>query len=169
MRKDVHPRKTTAATGTVASGRAGTGAFAVFCLLALSACSSTLGPVDSDLQRIRAQRALWDAQEISSYTFETRRLCFCAFVGWLEVTVAADSVVSILPIDDPEAPEWATQDYPTINELFDILEDAVEREAVQIDMTWHESLGYPESFWIDYALNVADEELGHDVRLLTPN
>lgn len=139
-----------------------------FCGIAFSGCTSSLAPEDRELERIRAQRAIWSAQEISDYTFESRRVCFCAFVGWLEVTVRADTVESITAIDDPDVPAWALEDYPTVDGLFDILEDAVDRNAVQIDVTWHDTLGYPTTFFIDYALNIADEELGHDVRVLTP-
>ena len=137
-------------------------------LLTLAGCDSPFGVEGGDRERIRAQRAIWDAQQISDYTFESRRVCFCAFVGWLEVTVEADTILTVLAIDDVEVPQSAIADYPTIDELFDILTDAVDRDAVQIDVTWHETMGYPTTFFIDYARNIADEELGHDVRILTP-
>ena len=137
--------------------------------LLLMGCGESLGPLaDVSGDRIRRQRAIWEAQQIDDYVFETRRLCFCGFVGWLEVTVQGDVVQSISPVEDPEIPEWVASEYPTVNELFDLLDDAVDRDAAEIEVTWHETLGYPESFWIDYSRNVADEELGHDIRALSP-
>ena len=128
--------------------------------------AGTLGVPGAD--RINAQRAIWEAQNIDDYTFETRRRCFCGFVGWLEVTVEDDQVRTITPLEGEDVPAWATADYPTVDELFDILVEAVEDDAVMIDVTWHETLGYPETFYIDYSRNVADEELGHDIRVLSP-
>lgn len=137
--------------------------------LTLFGCDDPLGPLtDAGEDRIRLQREIWEAQQIDDYVFETRRICFCPFVGWLEVTVQGDTVQSISPLDDPDIPEWVVSEYPTVDELFDILEDAVDRNAAEMEVTWHETLGYPESFWIDYSHNVADEELGHDIRALSP-
>ncbi len=135
--------------------------------LGLSGCADSLTAVNErGGQRIRAQRATWDALQLDDYVFETRRLCFCGFVGWLEVTVAGDTVQQIVALEAEDAS--AISHYPTVDELFDILEDAVAQEAAQIEVTWHETMGYPESFFIDYSRNIADEELGHDIRLLSP-
>lgn len=149
----------------------GTMVLSVFsALLLLSACADSLTAVNErGGERIRTQRAIWEAQQLDSYVFETRRVCFCAFVGWLEVSVAGGTVQQVTALEEEDVPAWATADYPTVDELFDILEEAVVQDAAQIEVTWHASMGYPESFYIDYSKNVADEELGHDIRSLDPS
>ena len=137
--------------------------------LGLSGCADSLTSANErGGERIRAQRAIWDSLQLDDYTFETRRVCFCGFVGWLEVTVAGDTVQQVVALEAEDAPQSALSDYPTVDELFDILEEAVAQDAAQIEVTWHETMGYPESFFIDYSRNIADEELGHDIRLLSP-
>ena len=138
-------------------------------MAALSSCADSLTAVNErGGERIRIQRAIWEAQQLDQYVFETRRVCFCGFIGWLEVSVSNGSVQSVTALEAEDVPEWATADYPTVDELFDLLEEAVAQDAAQIEVTWHESMGYPESFYIDYSKNIADEELGHDIRSLTP-
>lgn len=143
---------------------------ALLAALILSGCAASLTAVNErGGERIRTQRAIWEAQQLDSYVFETRRVCFCAFVGWLEVSVSDGTVDQINALGEEDVPAWAIAEYPTVDELFDILEEAVAQDAAQIEVTWHESMGYPESFYIDYSKNVADEELGHDIRSLIPS
>ncbi|MDH3224001.1 MAG: DUF6174 domain-containing protein, partial [Gemmatimonadota bacterium] len=64
--------------------------------LGLSGCADSLTSANErGGERIRAQRAIWDSLQLDDYTFETRRVCFCGFVGWLEVTVAGDTVQQV--------------------------------------------------------------------------
>ncbi|MGI9628662.1 MAG: DUF6174 domain-containing protein [Longimicrobiales bacterium] len=135
-------------------------------LLTTVACGNPFGV--EDRERIQAQKAIWESQALDDYTFETRLRCFCAFVEWVEVTVEADTVVSVAPLESTDVPAWLLENHPTIDDLFTTLEEAVDQNAVQIDVSWHETLGYPTTFFIDYQLNVADEELGQEVRVLTP-
>jgi len=145
------------------------GWLAALLLFAATGCTDPTGSLGvPGADRISAQRALWESQNIDDYTFETRRLCFCGFVGWLEVTVEGGVVQSITVLEQEDVPASVAEEYPTVDELFDILAEAVEKDAVRIDVTWHETLGYPETFYIDYSRNIADEELGHDIRLLSP-
>lgn len=129
-------------------------------LLALSACDVvTLGR--SELERARA---LWEATGPDDYTYAVKRLCFCGYLGPVRVTVEDGAVVSIVPVGDEEAPFELTEDYfPGVDGLFDILEDAVERDAHAITATYDPETGVPVSFYIDYEEQAADEELGMEV------
>ncbi len=44
--------------------------------------------------------------------------------------------------------------------MFDVLEDAIARDAHSISATYDPDTGVPVEFFIDYQENVADEELG---------
>ena len=50
--------------------------------------------------------------------------------------------------------------FPAVDGLFDLLDDAVARGAVQVSVTWATEGGLPLDAFIDYAANVADEEQG---------
>lgn len=129
-------------------------------LVALSACD-TLGPVRSDLERARIR---WEATGLSDYTYAVRRLCFCTYVGPARVTVENGAVVSVVPLGDEEPPfELDAACFPGVDGLFDILEDAVARDAHSITATYDTVTGVPTSFFIDYEEMTADEELGMEV------
>jgi hypothetical protein len=54
-----------------------------------------------------------------------------------------------------------------VDGLFDLLEDAVERRAEEMRVSWDPARRYPTRVWIDYDDRVADEELGFTAAELT--
>jgi hypothetical protein len=56
--------------------------------------------------------------------------------------------------------------FPSVDGIFDFLEDAVERDAHEVRVDWSEDSGVPLEAWVDYQVNVADEELGF--RIVAP-
>ena len=129
-------------------------------LLALSGCDA-VGPVRTDLERARIR---WEANGPSDYTYAIRRLCFCAYVGPVRVTVENGAVVSIVPVDGEEPPfELDEQLFPGVDGLFDIIQDAVARDAHSITATYDPVTGVPLEFFIDYEEFAVDEELGMEV------
>jgi hypothetical protein len=83
------------------------------------------------------------------------------------VTVQGASVTERVYVgsDEPVAP--ALEDlYPSVDGLFEVLEEAMDRDAHRIEVTYDVGTGIPLDIWVDYAENVADEELGFAVRSL---
>jgi hypothetical protein len=133
-------------------------------------CDAT-GPTD-DLEGERARleqaRGQWRAQNIVDYQFTFRRNCFCgpdvrdpALVMVRGGTVASVASVATGAPRDPAL-------YYTIEELFDLLEDAIDQQAARLSATYHSSLGYPTSAFIDRNEMIADEELGFEATDLQP-
>ena len=58
-------------------------------------------------------------------------------------------------------------EYDTVPELFDVIQDAIDRDAAEIRVTYAAS-GYPDEVWLDYDEQIADEELGFFIHALTP-
>ncbi len=54
-----------------------------------------------------------------------------------------------------------------VGELFEFLQDAIGRDAVRIDATFHPELGYPVEVFVDFDERLADEERGFMVRSLS--
>jgi hypothetical protein len=141
---------------TTPLSRLGLSALGLLTLFAPS-CDS-LGPERSELERARA---LWEANGPSDYVYTVERLCFCGYRGPARVTVEDGAVVSIVYLADDEPPVELTEElFPTVDGLFDILEDAIARDAHSISATYDPEMGVPVEFFIDYQENVADEELG---------
>ena len=148
------PPKLSAAVRPIAFG------LTILSVVAFAGCDA-LEPERSDLERARLR---WETTGPSDYTYVIRRLCFCAYVGPVRVTVENDAVVSVVPTGPEEPPfELDEASFPGVDGLFDILEDAVERDAHSITATYDTVTGVPLEFFIDYMEFAVDEELGMEV------
>lgn len=132
----------------------------------LAACAD-LGPGDEDLRaEIAANRRTWEAKRPPAYVCEVERLCFCGEDGRgpVRVRVVSGGVQArAYTASGAAVPSQLEAYFPGVEGLFDILEDAVERDAHQIQVTWDPESGIPMDFWIDYQANLADEEQGYRV------
>jgi hypothetical protein len=139
---------------------------------ALAACflaCSDQGPEISGLRaEIEANRSRWVAQRPPSYHYEIERLCFCTEEsrGPVRVVVVDGQVTARTYAPGGGAvPSDLVWLFPPADGLFDILLDALDREAHEIRVTWDDDTGLPVDFWIDYIENAIDEEVGY--RILT--
>lgn len=138
--------------------------------LTLGGCVASLAPRDAD-DRVRdlvAARARWNQHGLSSYVMDVQLLCFCPVEGVATVTVTAGRVTSavVKASGRPVSPQMLSA-YRSVEGLFDQLEDAIGRNAHRIDAEYDSALGYPRQFFIDYSVNVADEESGIQVHAFT--
>ncbi|MGD2045814.1 MAG: DUF6174 domain-containing protein [Gemmatimonadota bacterium] len=136
----------------------------VGCLaLSMVACGG-LGPRDAQRAALEANRARWLSQGPSSYQYALRRSCFCPYLGPVRVTVAADTVVGRVYVEsgDP-VPEIEADAFPAVDGLFELLDQAFENGADDIDVTYDPELGVPIEISIDYLENAVDDELGIQV------
>jgi hypothetical protein len=120
---------------------------------------------------ITAQREKWAARRIVDYQLTLSRLCFCApeGAGLVVLSVLDDQPVEWLYFlsGDPVAAEWQPV-FPTVQGLFDFLDDAIDRGAEDIEVAFDPDLGLPTSIRVDYRLAAADEEIGYEVEKLLP-
>ncbi|HEX2568471.1 MAG TPA: DUF6174 domain-containing protein [Polyangia bacterium] len=119
---------------------------------------------------VAEQRALWARRNIVNYRFQLRQLCFCPDSGKpFEIRVQDGVVVEVKNGTTGEMldPSRFTY-YPTIEGLFDKLQDAVERNAYQLQVTYDSTYGFPASASIDYDKRAVDEEYGFEVSAFTP-
>jgi hypothetical protein len=128
-------------------------------VLPLAACSdSGFGP---QLRELEHNRAKWEASGPASYVYAVERLCFCAFFGAARVTVENGEAVSAVWVDPEGQPVAPTTDlFPSVDGLFDILEDAFARNAHSVEVAYDPATGVPTEFQIDYIELAIDEELG---------
>ncbi|MFP5355336.1 MAG: DUF6174 domain-containing protein [Gemmatimonadota bacterium] len=134
--------------------------------LTASACTVITGPDDEwDFEQrdlTRAERT-WSSNFIDDYEYVVRRNCFCAMGGVsVRVVVQNDRVVA-REIEGTATPLPSSMAYwyPTIDGLFAILQDAIDRRAYRIDATYDYDYGFPTDFYIDYDRHIADEEEGY--------
>jgi hypothetical protein len=133
-------------------------------LAPLLACENITGVDSLD----RAQRELdrnWDRFESSaplSYSYTVRVNCECTSDVTRPVVVWVDRgfVEYLFYEDDGRAVPLSISDsFPSVEQLFDAIQDAIDRNADYIDVEYDFTYGYPTSVYIDYDRRVADEEL----------
>lgn len=140
------------------------GALALGCV-ALTGCGTT-GPGAPFSIELANNARLWAGQAPDAYRYAVRRLCFCGpeAIGPVRMDVVDGQVVSMVYVEGggPVDSDYESL-FPTVEGLFAVLADALERDAVQIDVTWDPETGIPVDFFIDYDEGIADEELGFTV------
>lgn len=117
-----------------------------------------------DVQReLNQNRRQWEAQGIEDYRFVARRACYCGqeAVGPVVVEVRDGEIAaqSYQETDQPVTSTYAGL-WPTMDGVFDIVQDAIDRDAHQIRVEYDPQHGFPTSITIDYMEHAIDEELG---------
>ena len=135
-------------------------------LLAAAGCEPPTSP--GDLDSLAAARVRWRAQGIESYSYELNRSCFCVFGGRrMTVTVQNGVVTEAGYVDSGNAVETALLTYvPTIPDLFDLLEAALEGSPAYFFASYDPIDGHPTRIEIDYSANAIDDELAISARNL---
>lgn len=138
----------------------------------LAGCIVFVGPGDEreNMRDLVAARARWNANGSTDYDMVSRALCFCILGGQeVRVTVRGGRVTSLVVVSSGQVIDPAQySQYATVERLFDVIEDAIDREAVRLEVTYDNRFGYPVRFQIDYSEMIADEEYGHQVVSFTP-
>ena len=104
----------------------------------------------------------WSSQGYGSYSYEVLRSCFCGFPGVgsrVVVVVHEWEPVAAWDADtgEPFTPS-EVRSFPTVEDLFDIAEDAIDR-ADRFSIRYDDRLGYPVEIDIDYIRDAIDDEL----------
>ncbi|MGQ0766443.1 MAG: DUF6174 domain-containing protein [Gemmatimonadota bacterium] len=138
-----------------------------------SSCIIFVGPGDRDdqLRSLVRARARWNANGSTDYEYVLRQNCYCILGGQpVRVTVRQGQMTQAILISTGQpVPANLRAGFLTVDQLFDLLEDAINQRAHNIRVTYDDDLGFPVDFFIDYSEQIADEERGYvatDYRLL---
>ncbi|WP_338421770.1 DUF6174 domain-containing protein [Nostoc flagelliforme] len=113
-------------------------------------------------RRLRFNKGLWDRANIYNYHITVSNSCFCITDarGPVVIRVRNGQPTSITSVatGQPVNPQFF-QKYDTIPELFNVIQDAINRKAYNVDVEYNAKLGYPTKINIDYDSRIADEEI----------
>jgi hypothetical protein len=120
------------------------------------------GTQNPDLQALNENRQKWNDTGFALYDFQLQRSAFSPpeFLRPIITSVDGDGNASSRFADDGQP---TPADYPfantSIDSVFDLIQDAIENGAHDVNVTYDEQFGYPVSVSIDYNEQIADEEL----------
>jgi len=139
-------------------------------VLALSLLALTSACAMDD-HGLGAAHQRWTGQKLQGYSVTTRTLCFCPteMTDAIRLTVAAGQITDAVYVDSQQAvaPVYR-QNLLTIDGLFDKIQNALDRNAEQLDVTYDPVMGYPTSIAIDYRKQTSDDEISYTVKDLVP-
>lgn len=143
----------------------------------LPACS-LLGTDEDSRDRLDTYRDVWDARDLSNYRYELHRTCFCT--DWLYpavVEVRHDTVAAVFdpesgdPLRNPRTGDLARETAPyahlTVDDLFDVVERAIEEDYHRLKVEYNHHLGYPKEIDLERAKGVADDRATYAVEEFT--
>ena len=134
----------------------------IIAVLACTACSVFAPEERRDQVELEHSWRVWQARRADNYRYVQQRLCFCAVesVAPVLVTVSNDVVVDRrFASNDAPVPINLASSWGTIDDLFRLIDRALEMEAASLHVTYHSTLGYPTHISIDYSTNTADDEI----------
>jgi hypothetical protein len=129
-------------------------------VLLATACGDAFGPTS----RLADARQRWRRTRPEAYRYQLVVGCFCALPPQpVTIEVRGDAVLSA--VDAQGAPVRApmASTYGTIDDLFEVIARAIAADAVQVDVSYDPTRGYPTSIAIDGSTRVADDEVGYTV------
>lgn len=133
-------------------------------LLAAGCDIVELDPEQEDRDEWVRQRVRWERAGVRDYTYLLAVSCFCGpeQTRTVEVVVRDGTPVSVTHYEDGTPASRALfARFDTVDELFDVIGDAFDRDADYVAALYEtrDALGYPESVILDYSEFTADDEL----------
>ena len=133
--------------------------WAVVAMAALSvgACDHGTAPV----LELAAGLARWDDQRPAAYRFTLQHSCYCLDESTrpVIVEVEGDAVVAVrYAVTGERVPDGVAGRFPSIDGLFQVVAQAIDRDADQLSVAYHPRYGYPRRIVIDYETRAADDE-----------
>ncbi len=106
-------------------------------------------------------RALWKSKAIADYRYDFQWHCFCADTQKVQLTVSKAAISGLFDLEEKKSIDLANgSKWRTLDGLFDLLQDAIQRNADSMAVTYDPDDGHPITVSIDYLKNAVDEEMG---------
>jgi hypothetical protein len=121
-----------------------------------------LAPVSDWQSDLDDAKSTWQSQSLDTYKYTYQRSCECTddytrpkLVEVVNGTIAA---IDGSPVESIQRAS-VTTDIPTLDGLLEVIQDAINQNAFQINVEYDPKYAYPTSIFIDYDEMMADEEL----------
>jgi hypothetical protein len=110
---------------------------------------------------LNSNRALWRSWALLDYQFTYRMQCFC-MSDEVVITVSNGLVTQAFRTRDGTfLSAQERTNLPTIEVLFDKVQEAINQRVYSLTVIYNAQRGYPESIQIDNIKNAIDDEVGY--------
>jgi len=139
----------------------GRGMVAAALLAAMAGAGCGSSPFELSATAWESYRARWEAAGLTDYEYDFRRSCECIDTRPARIEVRSGRVAQVRYSDSGELTS-TVQGYPTIDELFELIDEGIRAEAASMRVSYDQQLGYPTEIRIDFDPRVADDEIEID-------
>lgn len=128
---------------------------------ALAGCS---GDDYKDFQKLLDRNiAQWESQELDEYAFSYERSCFCTPLRQSSLVEDGEVIRSYDNLDKVFIPNDDLEDNITIEDLFALVQEAIDREADALSVEFNEDFGYPVRVAVNFSYATADDEISYEL------
>ena len=127
--------------------------------------------IDSQQADLFRHRGRWERRGLVNYDYTGAWVCFTCDANYVATAAVSvrDGAVTSVSSAEPGIPVITVPDrFIPIAELFELLQDAVDRGAHSIDVNYDEQYAYPTAFFINYEADVDNEEQGFTISSFEP-
>lgn len=133
---------------------------ALLCVATLGGCT-LLDPLGEELDELESARARWERVGPPSYRVTETRVCFCGpdLVRPVLILVTTSEVIRTYASDGTPVAPANEKFFPTVEQLFEEIEEAIDRGADKVEVRYDPASGAPLEVFIDEMERAADEEV----------
>jgi len=117
---------------------------------------------DTRQEELTKQYNLWKSKNVSNYSFILREVCFCPISEKKKIHVTHNKIVDATFIpSNTVADRREIRELELIEGYFKIIQDAIDKKAYKITLSYDKKYGFPTSIDIAYNKGDVDEEIGY--------
>ena len=119
---------------------------------------------------LESARERWQAAGMTRYRTIVTRRCFCGpeSFGPVVVTVGAAGVTRVYQERGTPVPAEEARWFPTVEQAFELIEDALDDDAHRVDVRYDPSTGTPLDIYVDPIERAVDEEVRYELTVPEP-
>ena len=128
-------------------------------------CDGIFDPSYNDERDLERARDRWFATNAYEYEVTIDRRCECQYTGAIRMLVRAGTPVAAVDrYSWTQVPLSVLRYYPSVEELFDLIDDAIFGRSADVDVSYDHSFGYPRVTYIDYDRFYTDDDITFEIR-----
>ena len=133
-------------------------------VLAAAGCTGSTGPTDPATD-LALSRARWFNTGVRDYQFTIARVCECTpeSTGPVVVEVRAGVVAERTYVSGSSVDPQYADLFTSVPGLFDLIDEAIRRDAAGLGVRYNSVYGYPESIQIDWRAGAVDDEVSYRI------